>query len=53
MDARAFGALPRRTYRERMVVTPADWVFLGAVVVVVAVVVTGTWKLGIGRFTIS
>ena len=53
MDARAFGALPRRTYREEMVVTVADWVFLSVVVVLVAAVVTGMWLSGIGRFTIS
>ncbi len=53
MDARAFGALPRRTYRERMVVTSGDWVFLALAVVLVAVIVTGTWLSGIGRFTLS
>jgi energy-coupling factor transport system permease protein len=53
MDARAFGALPGRTYRERMVVTAADWVFLALVVIVVAAVVSGMWLSGFGRFTIS
>ena len=53
MDARAFGALPHRTYRERMVVTAGDWVFLALVVVLVAAVVTGIWLSGFGRFTIS
>jgi energy-coupling factor transport system permease protein len=53
MDARAFGALPRRTYRERMLVVGADWVFLALAVVVVAGIVTGTWLSGIGRFTVS
>ncbi len=53
MDARAFGASPQRTYRKRMVVTAADWVFLALVVVVVALVVTGMSLLGILRFTVS
>jgi energy-coupling factor transport system permease protein len=53
MDARAFGALRPRTYRERMVVTSADWVFLALTVVLVALIVTGTWLSGIGRFTLS
>jgi energy-coupling factor transport system permease protein len=53
MDARAFGALPRRTYREKMVVVGADWVFLALVIVLVAAIVTGMWLSGIGRFTIS
>jgi energy-coupling factor transport system permease protein len=53
MDARAFGALPRRTYRERMVVTSADWVFLALVVLLVALIVTTSWRSGIGRFTVS
>ena len=53
MDARAFGALPDRTYRERMVVLWADWAFLAVVVALVAVVVVGLWLAGIGRFTIS
>jgi energy-coupling factor transport system permease protein len=53
MDARAFGALPRRTYRERMVVTAGDWIFLAAVIVVVAAVVTGIRLSGFGRFRIS
>jgi energy-coupling factor transport system permease protein len=53
LDARAFGALPRRTYRERMVVTAGDWVFLAVVVVVVAAVVTGIRLSGFGRFSIS
>ena len=53
MDARAFGALPKRTYRERMVVTAADWLFLAMVTALVAAVVLGVWLSGIGRFTIS
>lgn len=53
MDARAFGALPGRTYRERMVVGRSDWVFLAATVAIVAVVVVGLWYAGIARFTIE
>jgi energy-coupling factor transport system permease protein len=53
MDARAFGALPGRTYRERMVVQRADWLFLAAVIVVVAVVVLGAWAAGVARFTVG
>lgn len=53
MDARAFSAFPKRTYRERMVVTRADWVFLGLAVALVAVIVVVSWRWGVGRFTIS
>jgi energy-coupling factor transport system permease protein len=53
MDARAFGALPGRTYRERVVVQRADWLMLAAVIAVVAVVVLGTWAAGIVRFTVG
>ncbi len=53
MDARAFGALPNRTYRERMVVRSSDWLFLAAAVAVTAAVVVGLWYAGITRFTIE
>jgi energy-coupling factor transport system permease protein len=53
MDARAFGALPDRTYRERIVVRRADWVFLAVVTVVLAAVVAGLWCAGITRFTVG
>jgi energy-coupling factor transport system permease protein len=53
MDARAFGALPQRSYRERMVVTAGDWAFLAGVIAVVAAVVMAVWLSGFGRFTIS
>ncbi len=53
MDARAFGALPGRTYRERMVVQRADWLFLAAVIAVVVAVVLSTWGAGIARFTVG
>ncbi len=53
MDARAFGALPDRTYRERMMVRRSDWVFLAVVVAMVAAVVVGLWFAGIARFTIE
>jgi len=53
MDARAFGAFPDRTYRERVVVRRADWVFLALVLAVVAVVVVACWAVGITRFTVG
>ncbi len=53
MDARAFGALPTRTYRERMVVRRSDWVFLAVVVAILAAVVVGSWWAGIARFTVG
>lgn len=53
MDARAFGALPGRTYRERMVVGRSDWGFLIAVVAMVAAVVAGFWSADITRFTLE
>lgn len=53
MDARAFGAFSDRTYRERMVVRRADWLFLAAVVVAVGALVVGFWYAGLTRFTIQ
>lgn len=53
MDARAFGALPTRTYRKRVIVNRADWFFLAAVVLVEAAVVLTLWLAGVTRFTIS
>jgi energy-coupling factor transport system permease protein len=53
MDARAFGALPDRTYRERMMVRRSDWVFLAAVLAIVAAVVVGLWYAGVARFAIE
>lgn len=53
MDARAFGALPSRTYRERMVVQPADWVFLALVLLVVAVITAALWLAGVARFAVG
>jgi energy-coupling factor transport system permease protein len=53
MDARAFGALPQRTYRERMTVTAADWLFVGAALAIAALVVVALWRLGVARFTIQ
>lgn len=52
MDARAFGAFPDRTYRLRMVVRRGDWIFLVAVLAMVAALVVGLRLLGIARFTI-
>jgi energy-coupling factor transport system permease protein len=53
MDARAFGAFPERSYRERIVVRRADVVFLAVSVAVVAAIILATWRLGIARFTVS
>lgn len=53
MDARAFGAFPDRTYRERMVVRGSDIVFLVVAVTLVAVIIAASWLLGIARFTIA
>ncbi|MBN1628935.1 MAG: energy-coupling factor transporter transmembrane protein EcfT [Thermoleophilia bacterium] len=53
MDARAFGAFPDRTYRERVVVRRSDWVFLASVIAVAAVVVVACWGAGITRFTVG
>lgn len=53
MDARAFGAFPDRTFRRRMVVRGTDWLFLLAVVGLVAAVILGIWAAGIARFTIG
>jgi energy-coupling factor transport system permease protein len=53
MDARAFGAFPDRTYRERMVVRRSDWLLVAAVVVVVTVIVIAFRLLGFTRFTVQ
>lgn len=53
MDARAFGALSGRTYRQRMVVRLSDWVFLSVAAAMVAAVVVGSWWGGVTRFTIG
>jgi energy-coupling factor transport system permease protein len=53
MDARAFGAFSDRTYRETMSVNRGDWLFLAAVVLVLAVLLAGLWLLGIARFAIA
>jgi energy-coupling factor transport system permease protein len=53
MDARAFGAMPTRTYRQRMIVRRSDWVFLAVAVAILAVVVVGLWLAGITRFTVE
>jgi energy-coupling factor transport system permease protein len=53
MDARAFGASPARSYRERIVVRRSDWVFLSVVVVVTAAVVVGFWWADVARFTVG
>ena len=53
MDARAFGAFPERTYRERMVVRRSDWLLVAGAVVIVAAVLVGCWYAGITKFTIG
>lgn len=53
MDARAFGAFPDRTYRVRMVVRRGDIVFLAAAIALTAMIIVGSWRLGIARFTIA
>ncbi len=53
MDARAFGAFPDRTFRERMTIRRNDWLFLLLVIVVVAAIVVFFRLLGITRFTVE
>jgi energy-coupling factor transport system permease protein len=53
MDARAFGAFPGRSYRERVVVRRADWVFLAATGAVTAAIVVGLWYAGVARFAVG
>jgi energy-coupling factor transport system permease protein len=50
MDARAFGASGRRTYRRRMTVERRDWAFLAAAVVLAGGLVLGLWAAGLARF---
>ena len=50
MDARAFGAFDDRTYRRRLVVTWADWMFLVVVIGGVLAVIGGMASLGIAHF---
>jgi energy-coupling factor transport system permease protein len=52
MDARAFGALPSRTYRRRMTVGRRDAIFLCAVVFVTALVIAGLYVIGVARFAL-
>lgn len=53
MDARAFGAFRKRTYRHRMVVSGDDWLFLAAVIVVFGALVAILTILGITHFTMG
>jgi energy-coupling factor transport system permease protein len=53
MDARAFSALPGRTYRKRMVVRRGDWVFVGLAVAIVAAAVLILAFTGVTRFTVG
>ena len=52
MDARAFGALPGRTYRRRMTVGRGDLLFLAAAVSVTAAVIVGLYLAGVTRFSL-
>jgi energy-coupling factor transport system permease protein len=52
MDSRAFGALPARTYRQRLAVGGADLLLVGASVVVLAGVIIGLRFAGVTRFTL-
>jgi len=52
MDARAFGALPGRTYRRRMTVGRGDLLFLAAAVSVTAAVIVGLYLAGVARFSL-
>ena len=52
MDARAFGALPGRTYRRRLTVGRGDLVFLAAAVSVTAAVIVGLYLAGVARFSL-
>jgi energy-coupling factor transporter transmembrane protein EcfT len=49
MDARGFGALPNRTYYQRIVLKPSDWLFLFASVVVTVALLLILARLGLLR----
>jgi energy-coupling factor transport system permease protein len=53
MDARAFGSHSKRTYRIRMTVGGADWLFLAASVALIGGLVSGLWLAGFTRFTLG
>lgn len=53
MDARAFGASARRTYRRRMTVDARDWVFVAATVMVAGGLILGLWAAGLTRFGVG
>jgi len=53
MEARGFGALPERTYRVAMRVTPKDVLFVLATAAVTAGVLLGVWAAGLARFTVG
>jgi energy-coupling factor transport system permease protein len=53
MDARAFGASGRRTYRRRMTVEARDWVFVAATVVLAGGLILGLWAAGVTRFGVG
>ena len=47
MDARAFGALPRRTYFRRLNVTWVDWAMLGSAILATALILFAMAKVGL------
>jgi energy-coupling factor transport system permease protein len=53
MDARAFGGQSERTYRVRMTVDRADWLFVAASLTLIGGLVLGLWFAGITRFTLG
>ena len=53
MDARAFGAFPLRTFRQRLRVTRADWAFALGAVVAGVMLVGVLYAAGITRFGVG
>ena len=47
MDARAFGALPRRTYYRRLNVSWVDWAMLGGAILTTALILLALAKVGL------
>ncbi|MCX8032105.1 MAG: energy-coupling factor transporter transmembrane protein EcfT [Thermoleophilia bacterium] len=53
MEARAFGAVPERTYRVKMSITRTDVLFVCLSAVVAAGVLLAVWAAGLARFTVG